>query len=221
MKHFEQLEPRLALAIAVTPAGDIEVIGTPGDDSIQFLRVNASTVRVVLNSTVQNVKAPGRLIAYGGDGNDTITNTNLARPVSFYGEAGNDTLTGGSGDDRIYGGDGNDIIFGRAGNDLVAGNAGNDQVYGDNGRDVVLGGDGVDLIRSGQGMDCGNAEVTTIGAYPTGALIGTEYSTVYGDANDLAMLALLNDQADDGELKTLGFILNFDDGEVDDTSDFQ
>jgi Ca2+-binding RTX toxin-like protein len=199
----------------------IEVVGTDGDDSILFQRVNASTVRIIVNGTPQSIKAPGRLVAYGGDGNDSITTKSIDRPVVFYGEAGNDTLMGGSGDDRMYGGDGNDILRGNTGNDLLAGNAGNDKLYGENGHDVLLCGTGADLLRGDNGNDLGNPEFTSVRYWPPGTPapldnIANELSLAFGDANDEALRLFLNDWADDYKLQTWFFMPSVSDGFADD-----
>ena len=89
-------------------------------------------------------------------------------------------LGGEAGNDRIYGSEGNDVLGGDEGDDLLVGNAGNDRLFGRIGRDVVIGGTGADEVSGQEDQD---------------ALIGraliNEVSATVGDANDVALTALL------------------------------
>jgi Ca2+-binding RTX toxin-like protein len=95
----------------------------------------------------------GRVIVYGGEGNDQIYATDNALPVTIYGQGGHDQITGGSGDDVIDGGDGWDRIWAGPGDDLVFGGTGSDSIDGREGNDILLGGDGDDYLYGGAGLD--------------------------------------------------------------------
>ncbi|MEU3523046.1 calcium-binding protein [Streptomyces sp. NPDC038707] len=102
-------------------------------------------------------------LAWGGDGNDTITAAgggNIAQggkgddtlhggAGSQYltGDDGKDRITGGAGADELYGGKGDDVLYGNGGNDRIYGNSGNDRLYGGPGRDTLSGGPGRNVVR--------------------------------------------------------------------------
>jgi len=123
---------------------------------------------------------------YGGPGADSMT---LGGGNDYaYGGQGNDSIALGAGDDRGYGGLGNDTLTGSGGNDLINGGEGNDSVSGDQGQDVLIGGAGNDAVNGGDGDDLlFDGRVTYNG-------ISAESQTI-GDANDVAMAALLADWA--------------------------
>jgi serralysin len=100
-------------------------VGTAGDDSI-------------------TATAGESLVAYGLDGNDTLTGAELSD--FLFGNAGDDTLAGNAGNDLIDGGDGDDDINTGAGDDLIRAGDGNDSVGGMAGRDTVFAGDGDDQV---------------------------------------------------------------------------
>jgi hypothetical protein len=147
--------------------------------------------------------------AYGGGGIDTI---NVGAGDDYvFGGFGNDTIDGMDGHDRLYGGEGDDTITGYTGNDLLAGNGGNDKLYGKSGNDVLIGGDGADLLAGEDGNDLmfhNAADVTS----PTA---GNDNSTTKNDANDQAMLALLNDWSDNGVFNLITLGADIDDGDID------
>ena len=89
-------------------------------------RVDLGVIR--LGSGNDQITLGARLVARGGDGNDTITAA--ATGSVFYGEGGNDTLNGGAVEDTIYGGDGDDTINGNNGNDIIEGGLGADTMNG-------------------------------------------------------------------------------------------
>jgi Ca2+-binding RTX toxin-like protein len=93
----------------------------------------------------------GRVIVYGGGGDDWIFATGSGAPVTIYGEAGFDVITGGRADDVLDGGDGFDRITGHAGNDVILGGPWNDFLDGGDGDDIIVGGDGDDRIQGGTG----------------------------------------------------------------------
>jgi fibronectin-binding autotransporter adhesin len=138
---------------------------------------------------------------YGGPGGDSMT---LGGGIDYaFGGQGNDSLALGLGDDRGYGGDGNDTINGSGGNDLISGGEGNDIVNGEVGNDVLIGGGGNDGVNGGDGNDLlfdGRVTYTGVSAESQAA----------GDANDLAMQALLADWTAD--LVLTGAFTNDHDG---------
>ena len=100
------------------------------------------------------------VIAYGGDGNDTLHGGPLADRL--YGEAGvdeidghggNDSVYGGTHNDSLYGGTGNDYVTGQEGNDYIVDESGNDKLYGYTGNDTVMAGDGNDTLSGWDGAD--------------------------------------------------------------------
>ena len=82
-------------------------------------------------------------MAYGLDGNDTITvNQQVNIGAYFFGGAGNDVLRGGAGYDVLVGGDGNDFLDGGLGRDILIGGRGADDLIGgtQNYGDLLIGG---------------------------------------------------------------------------------
>ena len=157
--------------------------GTTGEDVVEFEETAAETVEVratlldgaVAADTQTFVGITGRVVAYGGDGDDTIDagGADGLHTISA-------TLIGGRGDDTIYGGDaadiirgdaegdgseGRDTIYGGGGDDLIYGDGmegaadtiyggdGNDSIYGDNGDISADGAEGNDVIHGGDGDD--------------------------------------------------------------------
>lgn len=86
--------------------------------------------------------AGGRILAYGGRGNDWIGGSdgaNWDQPHdTLYGGEGNDTLMGFSGNDYLDGGAGNDYLDGGTGNDTLVAGAGNDTLIGGGGTDLLI-----------------------------------------------------------------------------------
>jgi Ca2+-binding RTX toxin-like protein len=119
--------------------------------------VNGDAVSPVANTT--------GIVAFGGNGDDTISLGNAALPAAqLFGGNGNDVLTGGAGADQLFGGngndtlnggDGNDILFGGNGNDTVVGGKGTDTAFLGNGNDTFIWnpGDGNDVVDGGRGFD--------------------------------------------------------------------
>jgi serralysin len=107
----------------------------------------AMAIRVELGTDLSDTitAQPGEnLIAFGGDGDDSLTGAELADFLS--GEDGDDNLVGNEGDDILDGGNGADTFNTGAGNDLILAGPGDDTVGGMAGSDVVFGGDGNDLV---------------------------------------------------------------------------
>lgn len=95
----------------------------------------------------------GRVVVYGGDGNDQIYATDARFPITMFGEGGHDQITGGSAADVLDGGDGVDRLWGSAGNDLIRGGEGDDYLYGREGDDILIGGAGNDYLDGDIGGD--------------------------------------------------------------------
>lgn len=125
---------------------------TIDDDETFVITGSGSTVNVAATfggtTYVQTYSNVSKILALGGEGNDTIDLSGLASAgIEFE-------LEGGVGDDRIIlsnnaagdafidGGIGDDAIVGGAGNDEIYGGAGNDTITGGNGRDTIFGDEG-------------------------------------------------------------------------------
>ena len=89
---------------------------------------------------------PGFLIAFGDEGNDTLTGGPGAEQM--LGEAGTDSVSGGDGNDNVGGGLDNDAVDGGAGDDTLEGAA--TVPFGD---DVISGGPGNDTLGSASSAD--------------------------------------------------------------------
>jgi hypothetical protein len=127
-------------ADALDPSSRTLVLtGTPGNDKILFNPGGGTgtLVKVLVNDVAPGTFSPtGRLIAYGGAGDDDIQ------------VAGGVTLPA-----WLYGGDGNDRLKGGGGNNVLLGGAGDDQLLGGGGRNLLIGGLGADTLNAGSGDD--------------------------------------------------------------------
>ena len=100
-----------------------------------------------------------RIIADGGDGNDTIYGSTNADDIK--GGAGDDSLYGLDDEDNLDGGDGADLLVGGAGDDALIGGPGTDRYFGDElratdewGNDVLIAVDGgPETMNCGEGVD--------------------------------------------------------------------
>lgn len=88
------------------PNKDVGVDGTDRADTINLADYH------------QDKDASWDRIVNAGDGDDTVTGTNLSERLN--GEAGNDILNGGGGHDELQGGAGDDAIDGGAGGDIAS-----------------------------------------------------------------------------------------------------
>jgi hypothetical protein len=133
--------------VQVQNVADMVVYGTGGNDTIAFTQ-SGGQVTARLNGVVVAQFAPtGRLIAYGDEGNDTIS-TDGPIPLDAHGGADNDTIIGGSGNDVLLGDGGNDILNGSAGHDVLVGGSGADRLIGSAGHDILIAGDVLDAVFS-------------------------------------------------------------------------
>lgn len=113
--------------------------GSASNDQISIYPATGGAVRVVINArTIGTYQPTGRILLYGGDGNDTLrVQRGIPLPVELYGGRGNDTL---------YGGDAADLLVGELGNDYLNGGVGRDLLLGGQGADQLLGGADDDLL---------------------------------------------------------------------------
>jgi hypothetical protein len=120
------------------------VTGTPGNDRILFNPGGGAggTVKVLVNDLPQGTFSPtGRLIAYGGAGDDDIQVAGgLTLPAWLYGGDGNDRLKGGGGNNVLLGGAGDDTLIGGAGPNLLLGGLGADTLNAGSSDDLLIGG---------------------------------------------------------------------------------
>lgn len=122
---------------------------------------------VEANDMPNNIVIPSgtNRTVYAGDGDDTISGS-VDDPeavgggrIIVYGGRGNDIIMGSDGanwelpHDSLYGGAGDDSLRGFAGNDYLEGGAGNDTIIGDSGNDTILADAGSDSINAGAGLD--------------------------------------------------------------------
>ena len=188
-------------------ATDVYVRGTTttatnGKDLIQF-GGSGDGALVKVNAYQANYTVTGNAVVYARGGDDTVSLGTFAHPALFFGEDGVDQLSGGSVGDRLYGGLGNDSLTGNGGDDLLAGNDGVDTLTGGAGNDVLIGGAGTETagqLNGGAGVNLVyQGKVTVAGPKPGNDDGGLDY------LNDLAMLILLNDWANDQTLNTPGY----------------
>ncbi|WP_254508483.1 lamin tail domain-containing protein [Anatilimnocola floriformis] len=161
------------------------IIGGDGADQI-----NASGGENIVwgdNVGEQNLAAGGDDVLSSLDGNDVM-----------YGGGGNDQLYSGGGNDYVHAGQGNDLVSAGAGNDRIFGGQGNDGLYGDEGDDIIVGGSGNDTLigRTGNDILIGGLGADQMnGDEGADLLIGGDTtnsgSSTAGDANDVALLAML------------------------------
>ncbi|WP_254053592.1 beta strand repeat-containing protein [Singulisphaera sp. GP187] len=135
-----------------------------------------------------------RIVADGGDGNDSISLTDVSYPAQLDGGDGDDiiqvtlglaTIHGGNGNDTIYGGNQAFTLKGTtkvAAGDFIDGGAGNDTILTGEGNDTVYGGDGDDTIdASGTLLVPGAGEPPTNNKYIQGGSGNDDISGGIGD----------------------------------------
>ena len=101
---------------------DLVVIGTAGNDTIQFYQslTVRNGVKVKFNGALKGTfVVTGRIIAKGLGGNDVIVARGLNFAAAFYGGAGNDKLVGPNRPSRLEGGPGKDTLLGGSGRDTI------------------------------------------------------------------------------------------------------
>lgn len=118
--------------------------GTTDFDTIRFRSTRFGQIQVSLNDDLLGAiprTFVSRVIAYGQDGDDTIS-SNLDLPGLFDGGKGDDELVGGVGPDVLVGGPGDDTLLG----DGAPMRTGGSVTQGDN---VLIGGLGEDTLAGG------------------------------------------------------------------------
>ena len=155
---LERLEGRTMFAVNafVNILGELNVVGTPGDDRIAVSFSDNGTPFDPFDNKVivkigdkMTTTLPGwnfnRVFIWGHDGNDHLSNNTMV-PSQIFGGNGHDTLIGG-----VH----NDLLDGEAGDDTLYGNPGNDALQGGWGRDFLYGGNGDDILDTGFDVDFG------------------------------------------------------------------
>ena len=131
-------------ADALNPAlRTLVVQGAPGDNQIRFAADDAcGGVWVGVNDVAPGTFRPtGRLIAYGGAGdNDIRVSENISLPAWLYGGSGDNWLQGGGGNNVLVGGSGHNVLIGGQGRDLMIGGSGASWLEGRGGDDLMIGG---------------------------------------------------------------------------------
>lgn len=125
---------------------------TEDGDETFVITGSGSTVNVAATfggtTFVQTYNNVSKILALGGEGNDTIDLSGLASASIEF------ELEGGVGDDRIILSDnagGDAFIDGGIGDDVIIGGAGDDEIYGGAGNDTITGGGGRDTIFGDEG----------------------------------------------------------------------
>lgn len=168
--NFESMEDRRLMAGSIDlDGGVLEIQGTNGDDVVvvtQLHRLDLVRVTIETDGEQQieffNLDDVDSIEFYGGNGDDSFSNSYTNISATAYGGYGNDTLIGGNkndyfygqdGNDRIYGYGGDDVLVGGSGNDIMRGGLGADYMYGQSGNDDLNGESGNDRISGGAGHD--------------------------------------------------------------------
>lgn len=174
---------RAQVTAGIDADGNIEIRGTPTDDTIFPVSFGGRMVIIWANDGAGNattaflqVAADARIKVEAGNGKDLVVNGTLhvmlanggggtdlliSGPRGDYnqGGIGTDVLLGDGGDDILDGGGGTDWISGSADDDILDGEvrllvvAGADYIFAGAGDDVVDGGPGDDWIWLGDGKD--------------------------------------------------------------------
>ena len=137
---LEDFDDDLTLDMFDLPNATTNIIGTPGDDTL-----NGGSDDDTIRGT------PGDDTLNGGSDDDTIRGRGGDDTID--GGDGDDDIRGGSGDDTIDGGGGDDEIRGRGGDDTIDGGSGDDELRGNRGDDAISGSGGDDDLHGGKGDD--------------------------------------------------------------------
>ena len=158
---IEHLEQRKLLADIAIVNGTIRIVGTAGDDKIEFGLAGGSMARV-LDNGVESMRfdlRTTRAVSFAGlDGNDVLIMGRVPLRVFANGGNGDDAFSAAQGrlSDTLVGGAGNDYLFGGDGNDTLDGGLGQDGLLGDGGDDYIMflsNMQGDDTISGGPGRD--------------------------------------------------------------------
>ncbi|MEM7241515.1 MAG: hypothetical protein AAF429_04965 [Pseudomonadota bacterium] len=192
------------------------------------------TQTVFADDVTLDLEANGFEVAYGGDGDDSLTvSSTFETTVNINGGAGDDTVTGGASDDVLSGDAGDDVITANEGDDIVIGGTdadniqggsgsdfisagtGDDYAHGGTGDDFMLGGTGSDELRGAGGddfIDGGSGKDTLYGSHGDDQLFG-------GDGNDKIVGGSGDDYAEGGAGNDLFIDGNGDDFQRGDAGD--
>jgi len=135
-QEADTLNPSLRSLVVQGTSGDDTICFTPGDEE------HDGSVQVRVNDLAPGTFSPtGRLIAYGGAGNDYIrVSDDISLPAFLYGGDGNDWLQGGGGNNVLVGGAGNNVLIGGPGRDLLIGGPRASALIGIGGDDLMIAG---------------------------------------------------------------------------------
>ena len=147
--------------------GDDTITSGPGNDEVRGQEGNDTIVDAGNDRTMRGTASDLQQRLWGGEGDDTITQTGPTlpgpTPDDVGGDGGKDVIRTGEGVQNIQGGDGNDDIDAGPGDDTVNGGGDDDIVRGGEGDDwisggftgtnVLYGGPGADRIEGGDGKD--------------------------------------------------------------------
>ncbi|SFE41999.1 Ca2+-binding protein, RTX toxin-related [Sulfitobacter brevis] len=149
------------LYVSTTSAGQVAFQDALG--VVQFLAAEygsaafqaspGASLTVKIASLVGTTILDNTVYFEGGGRNDSVDAAEAERRLVAQGGEGNDTLIGGSSNDKIEGGEGDDLIGGGSGGDIVMGNGGHDSIYGGLGNDFIAGGEDNDLIFGVAGLN--------------------------------------------------------------------
>ena len=173
-----------------TSGGDIIWNGSAGDDRVEFVQIDSTTVEIrtlelgghavsfIEQLSVSN-PVTNRVRAFGHSGRDRLDASQLSTiGVYFEGGLGNDTLIGGDANDIIKGEFDGAAGDGAEGNDWIEGRGGNDTLYGDGadggegGADTILGGSGNNLLWGDGGDGAEGRADSLIGGTGNDTIIG-------------------------------------------------
>jgi Ca2+-binding RTX toxin-like protein len=138
----------ISVAPAIIDGDDVVVGGTDGTDVVVVQSDPSGNTTIIRNGSkvpnpaggdVFTLPPTGRVILYGGDGDDRLFAVG-ASPVEIHGGAGDDLLRGGSGNDILLGEDGDDTLMGGDGRDLLIGGLGSDRIIGNTSDDLLIAG---------------------------------------------------------------------------------
>ena len=195
------------------------IVGRGGNDTINGVQLNGSTVNGNTGNDTITIQASSASTVYGGQGVDVITNTAATTnsAILINGNKGSDTVTlaAASFTGSVYGGAGSDtlsaaavdadaagtalavtgtgvFLSGDLGADNITGSTGIDTINGGEGADTIVGGTGADTIDSGAGAD------SVTGSAGADAITG-------GAGNDIFVYTTLTDSALTSAASSTGF----------------
>ncbi len=170
------LEQRVLLASIGLEDGVLRIVGTSGNDTIEFGLVSGNKTQVyddgVLAQTIDLDAV--RAISFAGlAGNDVLIIGRVPLRVWADGGAGDDAISASRADvsDSLFGNDGNDYLYGGGGDDTLVGGAGYDGMIGGRGSDyikILSDGLGDDTVGGGSSLAEGAIDTVDATDYPSG-----------------------------------------------------